>query len=473
MAEPSELDTFVEVSPAETRIALVSQDGALRRLDVLRPTRPRFHNSIWRTKVTHIEKAMGAAFLNLAEVGEVLLPKARDGKGRPVTEGQWMVVQVSRDQHGGKGAAVQSRLTLVDRYLAFSPFGNGVQFDRGLGKGRLLALATQAVEGADLGEKGGWLVRRPAGAVGPGEIEAARDRLLARWADVQNANDGASVLQLEAAPDLTEKLLRDTPPGGRIATDDRALFTSLKTAAASRAPDLVEGLLFHDRGQALFEETGIDEEIDAALSRHLPLTGGGEVVFDATEAMTVVDVNMGDGSAALTGGDAATRLNMRAATEIGRQIELRNLSGLIVIDLVRMHNRGNAKKVMDALRRGLKEGATSGVTTDVLGLTAGGLLEITRQRSGPSLAEVLLKHPDLEPGPSAETEACDILRQATRLRGGGKPTVRASRPVLRQLTGVLSMARAEVERRLGQELVLVERDTARSEVAMEREGISQ
>lgn len=469
------LDTLIEVSPAETRVALVDGDGVLHRLDIHRAGKPRLQGAIVRGRVARVEKSMKAAFIDLGPMGEALLPRAKDGRGRPLTEGQWMVVQVSRDAHGEKGPAVSARPVLQDRYLSFMPFGlpNDVRidFDRGLGKGRAMATVRRMAEAFDPGESGGWLFRPAAAGLDPDDgkavLAASRDALLARWQAAQAANDGTSPKVLEAAPDIWEALAREAPANGRIATDDRILHAKINEAVEARWPDLVDGLLFHNEREALFDATAVEDQIDEAIARRIPLQGGGELVIDETEAMVVIDVNLADGAAALSGGDAAVRLNVRAAEAAARQIVLRNLAGLIVIDFVKMKQRSDGKRVIEALRRGLRGPSGGTSLADVLGMTAAGLIEVTRQRSGPSLTEQLLQPLSVNRPLSLDSQACALLRRAIRLTGGGRPTLYGSKPLLEALRSRFKPALEETESRLGQPLDLVERDGRAAEIVME------
>jgi len=470
------LDTLIEVSPAETRVALVDPDGVLHRLDIHRAGRPRLQGAIVRGRVARVENGMKAAFLDLGPLGEALLPRAKDGRGRPLAEGQWMVVQVSRDAHGGKGPAVTARPVLQDRYLAFMPFGLPndlrVDFDRALGKGRDLAKVKAMAERFNPGDSGGWLFRPAAASLdregAMAVLTHCRDALLARWQAAQAANDGGSAKVLEGAPAFWEALLCDAPANGRVATDDRILHAAIRKKAEADYPDLLEGLLFHNEREGLFEATGVEDQIEEAISRRVPLQGGGELVIDETEAMVVIDVNLADGAAALSGGDAAVRLNVRAAEAAGRQIVLRNLAGLIVIDFVKMKQRSDGKRVIEALRRGLKGAVGAGGSmADVLGMTAAGLIEVTRQRTGPSLAEQLLTPMAANRPLSLDSQACALLRRAIRLTGGGRPTLYGPKPLLEAVRSRFAEALADTETRLGQSLDLVERDGRAPEIVME------
>ncbi len=461
-----DLDTLIEVSPGEVRIAGLDGGGVLQTLEIERASRPPLTGAVFRARVIRVEKAMRAAFVDLGASGEALLPKGKDADGKPVTEGQWLLVQGVREAQGEKGPAVTARPVLTDRYLAYAPYGQGIEYDRRLGQGRERAGAEQSAEAAALGDggsKGGWKVRRPAAAADPDLLRKAAERLTARWEATLDANRGAKPLLLEAAPDAWERAARAAPPGGRIATDDRLLHSRIERSAREFWPDLLQDLMFHNETAPLFEAAGVEEQIDEAVSRTVPLDGGGNLIFDEAEAMTVVDVNLAEGASALKGADAAVRLNLRAAEAVGRQIRLRNLSGLIVIDFVKMQRRAEGKRVIEALRRALKGAGNA----DVLGMTAAGLVEVTRQRVGPRLSDLMLTPIAPDRPVTSEALACRLLREALRLRGGGKPTLTAPSGVLNLLRGEMAGAVAETEKRLGQTLVLSERADIAPEVRME------
>jgi len=255
---------------------------------------------------------------------------------------------------------------------------------------------------------------------------------------------------LEAPLEMAMMAVRDAPAGTHVATDDRALFQRLKQRATTDWPDLVDGLAFSDPSRgAMFDLAGVSDLLEEALSRTVAIPGGGRLTIDRTEAMSVIDVD--SGNSADGGGlkeEAVFRLNKRACEEAVRQIRLRNLSGLIVIDCVTLRAKGRMRALLEALRGLVK---ADPVTTDVLGVSAAGLIEITRQRTGPSLSEIMHR-PALDPAPAADAQACAILRAALRLTGPGRPVAVASEGVERVLSGPLADARAECDRRLGRPL---------------------
>lgn len=449
-AGPSEL--YLDAIPGERRAALVGADGRLESLRIDRDGRPRVAEAIFRARVVRIDKQTGAAFLDLGPAGEAMLPKAGG-----LTEGAAVTVQATREAFGGKGAGVTRGWSLSERYLAWTAGRKGIQWSPALGQGKRRSELEQALERAfaaapdAAGLRDGLSVRAQALAADGAALAGDLARLARRRAAILAAEAAARPpATLEPAPDFAQAAVRDAPAHARIATDDRALHQRLKGLAGEAWPDLAEGLAFSDPARgALFEEAGLADSIEDALARRVPLSGGGRITIDRTEAMVVIDID--SGGSADGGGkkeEALFRLNKRALEEAARQIRLRNLSGLIVIDCVTLRGKGRMKALVESLRARVK---SDPVKTDVLGFTAAGLIEATRQRFGPSLDE-LMNAPAGAPAPAPDAQATAILRAALRLRGAGRPTAQASEAVERAFAGPLAAAKAEVDRRLGRSL---------------------
>jgi len=466
MSEPAEL--YLDAIPGERRAALVDEDGRLARLAIDRDGRASHLETILRARVGRVDPQTGAAFLDLGAAGEGMLPKA--GK---LTEGAAATVQISRDAHGVKGPAVTRNYQLVERYLAWTFGRRGVEVARALGQGKRraeletdLAAALAATSVGDLAE--GLTLRASALGADVRALEGDLRRLAERRAAIRAVEEGAKPpAVLEAPPGFLERAARDAPAGARIATDDRALHQRLKARIQADWPDLAAGLAFYDPARgALFESAGVADAIEEATARTVALVGGGRLTIDRTEALIAIDV---DGAGSADGGglkeEAVFRLNRRAVEEAARQIRLRNLSGLIVIDCVTLKTKGRIKALVEHLRGRAK---SDPVKTDVLGATAAGLIEVTRQRTGPALDEVM-DAPAGAARPAPDAQAAAILRAALALKGPGTPIAVASKPVQAALNGPLADAKAEIDRRLGRALVIRPgADTVPPEVMLER-----
>lgn len=440
------LDTLIEVSPGETRAARVNEDGVLHELLLERVGQASLVGGIYAGRIIRIEKGMDAAFVDIGLGEPALLNKAKG-----LAEGKNLIVQVSRDGRDGKGPAVTRTLALLDRYLAFTPGRKGLNWARAVGKGRdrarLEDLMRELLDGRE-----GFTVRGPAVVAEGRQLIDTIERLEMRWSHLQDLfRQDKKPRCLEAPVSLVDRLLRDADAEARFAIDDRVQFMRIEKLVAQDMPDLAEGLLFHKGPEPIFDMAGVEEQIEEAVSRTVVLRGGGSLTFDRTEAMTVVDVNMGEGTK--QGDDAIFQVNRRAAEAVARQIILRNIAGLIVVDFISMRDKARAKKLVEILRARFRDDPRH---TDVLGLTAGGLIEITRQREGVTLAQQLTETTAAVVATQPVAQACAILRAAMRLKGAGKPTAVASQTVIDKLQGDLIDGLEEASRRLGQPLILEE-----------------
>jgi hypothetical protein len=181
------------------------------------------------------------------------------------------------------------------------------------------------------------------------------------------------------------------------------------------------------------------------------MPGGASLVIEGTEALCAIDVNMGGSGGRLPSEAAILKTNQAAARMAARQIRLRNIGGLIVIDFISMKNKGNRRTVVEAMRREMRGDP---VRHDVLGMTPAGLVEITRQRAGRPLSALYTRPRTTAPAPLPEAEACAALRAALRTGWTGKPVLVASPEVIAALKGLLAPALDDVNRRLGQDLEL-------------------
>ena len=437
------MDIYVEVSPAETRAAKVDSEGLMHEFVIERICDASLVGGIYLGRVVRVEKGMDAAFVDIGIGENGLINKAKG-----IAEGQWVVVQVTRDARDAKGPALTLNPALLGRYLGYTPGRKGINWARAVGKGRDRAGLETILSDMNI-DMDGFSIRGAAISANAGLLLAEFERLQTRWAAIQEGAKQRKARLLEAPVSLFFKMLRDAERETRFALDDRALHLQAKKLVAQEMPDLKDNLAFHQGPEALFEEAGVNEQLEDGLSRVVELNGGGSLVFDRTEAMIVIDVNMGQG--AKHGDDAVFKVNYLAAEEICRQITLRNLSGLIVIDFISMKNKNRAKKLVELMRQRMNKDARH---ADVLGLTAAGLIEITRQREGLSLDDQMLQFSRTHIRPLPVAQGAEILRAALKLKGAGRPIAYGSTLVIEALKGPLESALAETSRRLGQQLML-------------------
>ena len=433
---------FLEVSPGETRAALADGDGHLLELHAERLGEPRQLGAIFLGRVARVEQGMDAAFVDIGGATPGFL-----GKARRLTEGAAIIVQARREAGGGKGPALSASPILSGRYLALDPLRPGISISRRLEQNRE---AIEAATAEILPDGMGVAARPPVRVADEEMLRAELSRLLAEWQRIgELAKSERPPATLLPAPALAERLLLDA--AGNVVIDEPKTFSHLAALAGREMPDLVDSIALYRGNIPLFEAQGIEEQLEAALAPGVSLPGGGGLVIETTEALVAIDVNMGGGGGRLPSETAILKANMVAAREGARQIRLRNLAGLIVIDFISMRNKGNRRKLVDALRRDVRGDP---VRNDVLGMTPAGLIEITRQRAGRPLAELFTRAQPCAPGLLAEAEACAALRAALRHGGSGAPVLSASPAVIAALQGPLKPALQEANRRLGRDMLL-------------------
>ena len=452
-------DVLIEVSPGETRVAALDGEGALRAFHVERMGEASLVGTICLGRVVRMEKATQSALLDIGGEAPAFLARAKG-----LHEGQTLLVQVSRDSFGDKGPAVTRAISLPGRYLVLRPTESGLRWPKSM-PGRVRKSVEEALQDC-VRDDDGLTVRSNSALAGPGAITAEAERLRGAWRVLDAAGrEAGKPRPLRPAPGLVERVLMDNAPSGGLVLDDRILVAEIARRLPAEAPDLDGRLALHDDRTPLFESFGVQDQIETCLSRLVPLPRGGSLVIDELEALTAIDVNMGAAGTGRSSEDAVMALNRAAASEAARQVMVRNIAGLIVIDFVSMRNKGNRRHLVEAVRRAF---AQDRVTVDVLGMTPAGLIEVTRQRRGPSLAAVMLESRRSDPPMRPEAVACAALRAALRALGGGRPVLRCAPAVADVLEGALRSAWAEVSRRLGQDLA-VRADPACPDYVIERE----
>ena len=376
-------ELFINVTDAEIRAALMD-DTVLIDLIIERRERSSVVGNIYLGRVERVMNGMEAAFVDigLSRSGFLGLDGGRRRNGEadtPVHEGEAVVVQITKDAIAGKGVQLSRRLTLPGRYLVYAPLQDRVMVSRQIEdegeRDRLTGLM------ADLAEDGeGFIVRTAAVGVSADELQSDRDQLRETWAAIEDAQatmKAPSCLHADIDPML--RALRDHALDDidKVHVDDGAAADSARKFCEKVMPGMAERVNLHTGPQQMFEQYGIEEEIERACSRRVDLISGGSLVIEATEALTSIDVNSGrfDGASDLE--QMAYRTNCEAAVEAARQIRLRNISGLIAVDFIHMEDDGNWDEILD-----LMEGATSRDRnpTRILGVTEAGLVEVTRRR---------------------------------------------------------------------------------------------
>src|SRR5215204_806185 len=397
--------------------------------------------NIYKGKVDNVLPGLEAAFVDIGlekngflHVDEIVLPgvetpkRGRGAGGKDsqkihdlLRPGQEITVQVVKDPLKTKGARLSMELAIPGRYMVYSPQGEGVGVSRRLPDKERDRLRKEA---ARLDLQGGGAIIRTA-AFGARRVDFEREmQYLFKLNEVLQKRVEETVapdLAFQEA-DLSVRVVRDvfSDHFERAVVDDPKQFQRLKSFFTRTAPELVDRVeLWEEEGESLFERFGVEREIDGTLTRRVDLPSGGYLIVDYTEALTVIDVNTGSFIGRGRGArleDTITRTNLEAAEEAVRQLRLRDIGGIIVIDFIDMARARNRDAVLKTLRRSLDEDRTK---TFVVEISPLGLVEMTRQNVTEGVREIMTRSCPTCAGdgviPSEETFAIAFSRRLREL----------------------------------------------------------
>ncbi|HYG54315.1 MAG TPA: ribonuclease G [Burkholderiales bacterium] len=417
-------EVLVNVTPQETRVALLAA-GVVQELLIERAASRGLVGNIYMGRVARVLPGMQSAFIDvgLERAAFLHVTDIRDHGEKPIekvlAEGQPILVQVVKDPIGSKGARLSTQVSIAGRLLVYLPHDPHIGISQRIEdeSGRH-ALRERLRELLPPGEAGGFIVRTLAETASEAELRMDVEFLRNLWRVIQERSQGAAPPQL-LYQDLTlaQRVLRDMVSGetARIIIDSRETYQKLAAFAEHYMPQ-VRGRLEHYTGERpLFDLHNVEAEIEKALSRRVDLKSGGTLVIDQTEALTTIDVNTGGFVGSRNFDDTVFKTNLEAAQAIARQLRLRNLGGIIVIDFIDMESAEHRTAVLEELKRALARDRTR---LTLNGFTALGLVEMTRKRTRESLAHVLC-----EPCPTcggrgevktAPTVCYEILREILR-----------------------------------------------------------
>ena len=381
----------------ELRVALV--DGAkLYDFDTESPERTLLKGSIYKATVSRIESSLDAAFVNFGSDRHGFLPLKdlskefykKDKKGKYVCtleEGQEIIVQVTKEERGTKGAALTTQIGLAGRFLVLIPNStrSGGISRRISGDERDQIKA--ALEKLNIPENMSAIVRTNGLGRTVEELSLDLSYLLALWEEINNTTPNATSPSLIFRDDkLIVRVVRDyfKEDIEEILIDDKDIFTEAKEFIEAVIPDHSDKVKFYDEDIPLFNRYQIESQIELAFQREISLNSGGSIVIDPTEAMTTIDVNSARSTKGKDIEETAFKTNLEAASEIARQLRLRDVGGLVVIDFIDMTDEDNQNKVESAFRKAVY---SDRARVQFSGISRFGLLEVSRQRLRPSLNE--------------------------------------------------------------------------------------
>jgi len=476
------IEILVNIAPCERRAAVV-EGGVVQEIYIERTSRRGLVSNLYKGRVCRVLPGMQAAFVDIGlertaflhaadiasrptedavAVPATLEPAAALDIRRLVSAGEDILVQVIKDPIGTKGARLTTFIALPSRYLVFMPRGEGVGISTRIEdepeRQRLKAAVASLLPPQ---AAGGYILRTAAQGVPVESLREDMAYLERLWSHVRarGTTVAAGTMVHEDLP-LALRVLRDELSRGvsRVLVDSPDEHASMVAFASVFMPDAAARIELHSGPRPIFDLHGIEEEIGRALERKVTLKSGGHLIIDQTEAMTTIDVNTGAYVGHRNLEETIFRTNLEAATAIARQLRLRNLGGIIIIDFIDMQDEPHRRQVLATLERAL---AADRAQTHIVNLSPLGLVEMTRKRTRESLEHLLC-----EPCPTcagrgfvktAETVCNEIFREVVRHgseAGSHELLILAHQEVIERLLDEDSETIAELEAQLGRRMRL-------------------
>ncbi len=475
-------ELLINVTPRETRVALV-ENGMLQELHIERASRRGVVGNVYKGRVQRVMPGMQAAFveigldraafLHASDVVRLPLEPADSAVGEAAAaapaptpaiasllhEGQEIVVQVVKDPIGGKGARLTTQISIPSRYLVLLPYsrviGVSARIEDEVERARLKAIVAELASGSSAG----YIVRTNAEGQEAESLAEDVAYLHRAWQLIRDAGTDGKVgktiyddlaLPLRALRDMMSREV------DKVRVDSRETYERMVGFAQQFMPELADRVEHYSGERPVFDLYGIEDEIQRAMLKEVPLKSGGHLIVDQTEAMTTVDVNTGSFLGQRNLEETVYRTNLEAAQAVARQLRLRNLGGIIIIDFIDMVDEEHKRQVLRTLEKGL---ARDHAKTAVHDFSPLGLVEMTRKRTTESLERQLCE-PCHECGGrgtlrTSETIMYEIFREITRAVRqfeASQLLVIASTMVVSKITEEESASVAELEEFLGKSI---------------------
>ncbi len=421
-------EILVNVTPRETRVAMV-ENGVLQEVFIERVSRLGLVGNIYKGKVSRVLPGMQAAFVDIglertaflhaSDIFRPDLEKGNDNIHERVHQGEELLVQVVKDPLGTKGARLTTHLSIAARFLVFMPgeehIGVSQKIESDEERRELREIIARLAD--EIGQ-GGYIVRTVAERVGEAELRADMEFLHKMWAEIQEraaSSPPASLVHEDLR--LLMRTMRDQVGAEveKVRIDSRTNYEKVLKFASKFIPELAPRIEYYPGERPIFDLYGIDDEIQKALERKVQLKSGGYLIIDQTEAMTTIDVNTGAFVGHRNLEETIFKTNLEATQALARQLRLRNLGGIIIIDFIDMAEAEHREQVMRALQRSLERDRAKSHICEVSGL---GLVEMTRKRTRESLEHVLCETCPTCSGRgsvrTAETVCYEIFRELLR-----------------------------------------------------------
>ncbi len=464
-------EILINITPNESRVALV-ENGVLQEVYIERAAKRGLVGNVYKGKVSRVLPGMQAAFIEIGLERAAFLHASDirvDGENNKVesinslvTEGQDICVQVVKDPLGTKGARLTTQVSIPSRFLVFMPgvqhIGISQKIEEEEERNRLRSkLEELAVDDY----AGGYIVRTAAEGISNEEIQADVEYLHRMWMAIidKMKTENSSSLIHEDLP-LAMRMMRDlvSPEIEKIRIDSKETFERAAKFARKFIPEVADRIEYYPGERPIFDLFSVEDEIQKALGKRANLKSGGYLIIDQTEAMTTIDVNTGGFVGHRNLDETIFKTNLEAAVAIARQVRLRNLGGILIIDFIDMQDEEHKRQVLRALEKNLERDHAKCHISQVSAL---GLVEMTRKRTRESLEHVLCEDCPTCAGRgslrTAETVCYEIFREIIReARQYDAQTflVLASQEVVDRLLDEESTSVAELEDFIGKPIKL-------------------
>jgi ribonuclease G len=429
-------EILINVTPQETRVAIL-ENGMLHEMYVERSRSRGIVGNVYRGKVARVLPGMEAAFIEIGleraaflHVSDVAGYKKQSNNanlnehvsnpqiGELLKEGQDISVQVIKDPLGTKGARLTTNITIPSRYLVFMPNSDNIgvssRIDSEEERERLRNLLLSQ---KDLAKSAGYIIRTAAEVATDESIASDIKYLNKQWKNIQNAENIEAGKVVHKDLPLYLRALRDMVDDDleQIRVDSRETFCSMLEFSESYVPEIADRIAHYPGERPIFDLHGVEDEIQKGLERKVHLKSGGYLIIDQTEAMTTIDVNTGAYVGSRNLEETIFKTNLEAAQGIARQLRLRNLGGIIILDFIDMNEEEHKRQVMRALEKALDK---DHARTHISEVSTLGLVEMTRKRTRESLEHVLCGTCPTCEGrgtiKTAETVCYEIFREILR-----------------------------------------------------------
>jgi ribonuclease G len=392
-------EILVNVTPQETRVAVVEQ-GVTQEVHVERASSRGLVGNIYMGRVSRVLPGMQSAFIDIGGERAAFLHVAdiRGGRengvlARPIerllSEGQNLLVQVVKDPIGTKGARLSTQISIAGRFLVYLPQESHIGISQRIeDEEERVHLREKLRQLLPPEDRGGYIIRTVAEAASDRELKSDVDYLRRLWSGIRDNTAAAPLTLLYRDLNLGLRVLRDFAheETARILVDSRETCRKMLEFGQDFTPNVAERVEHYNGERPLFDLYGVEDEIEKALARRVELKSGGYLVIDQTEALTTIDVNTGGFVTGRSFDDTIFKTNLEAAQVIARQLRLRNIGGIVIIDFIDMDTEEHRNAVLNEFRKALARDRTH---MTVNGFTGLGLVEMTRKRTRESLAQVL------------------------------------------------------------------------------------